>query len=123
MVVRDASGIIQATIKKGNLPDKDFDDAKKALIESSLELTGILKEDNRAPGGYEIQVSDLNIINFAEPFPIVKDKSPEFLLDQRHLWIRSQHLNSILKIRSTVVSVESVRCCGDFFKNAPCVFS
>ena len=103
MVIRDASGIIQATIKKGNLPDKNFEDAKKALIESSLEITGTLKEDNRAPGGCEIQVTDINIINFAEPFPIVKDKSPEFLLDQRHLWIRSQHLNSILKIRSTVV--------------------
>ena len=103
MVVRDASGILQATIKKGNLPDEDFNDAKKALIESSLELEGIVKEDKRAPGGYELQVSDLKIINFAEKFPIVKDQSPEFLLDQRHLWIRSQHLNSILKVRSTVV--------------------
>jgi asparaginyl-tRNA synthetase len=103
MVVRDASGILQATIKKGNLPDKDFDDAKKALIESSLEIEGVVKEDKRAPGGYELKVSGLNIINFAEPFPIVKDQSPEFLLDQRHLWIRSQHLNSILKVRSTVV--------------------
>ncbi len=103
MVVRNASGILQATIKKGNLPDKDFNDAKKALIESSLELGGIVKEDKRAPGGYELQVSSLNIINFAEVFPIVKDQSPEFLLDQRHLWIRSQHLNSILKVRSTVV--------------------
>jgi asparaginyl-tRNA synthetase len=103
MVVRDSSGILQATIKKGNLPDKDFNDAKKALIESSLELEGIIKEDKRAPGGYELKVTGLNILNFAETFPIVKDQSPEFLLDQRHLWIRSQHLNSILKIRSTVV--------------------
>jgi len=103
MVIRDSSGILQATIKKGNLPNNQFNDAKKALIESSLELEGIIKEDKRAPGGYELQVSDLNIINFAEPFPIVKDQSPEFLLDQRHLWIRSQHLNSILKVRSTIV--------------------
>ena len=103
MVVRDSSGILQATIKKGKVPDKEFNDAKKALIESSLELEGIIKEDKRAPEGYEIQVSNLNIINFAEPFPIVKDQSPEFLLDQRHIWIRSQHLNSILKIRSTIV--------------------
>jgi asparaginyl-tRNA synthetase len=103
MVVRDAGGILQATIKKGNLPEKEFDDAKKALIESSLELEGTVKEDKRAPGGYELKVSNINIINFAEPFPIVKDQSPEFLLDQRHLWIRSQYMNSILKIRSTVV--------------------
>jgi len=102
-VVRDSSGILQATIKKGNLPDNEFDDAKKALIESSLEITGVVKEDKRAPGGYELKVTGLKIINFAEPFPIVKDQSPEFLLDQRHLWIRSQKLNAMLKIRSTIV--------------------
>ena len=102
-IIRDATGIIQATIKKGNLPDNEFEDGKKALIESSLEIQGKVKKDNRAPGGYEIQVTGVNIVNFAEPFPIVKDQSPEFLLDQRHLWIRSQHLSSVLKIRSTVV--------------------
>ena len=101
-VIRDSTGILQATIKKDNLLYDKFEDAKKALIESSLEITGIVKEDKRAPGGYELQVTDLDIINFAEPFPIVKDQSPEFLLDQRHLWIRSQHLSSILKIRSTI---------------------
>jgi len=73
------------------------------LIESSIELRGIVKEDKRAPEGYELQVKGFNVVNFAEPFPIVKDQSPEFLLDQRHLWIRSQKLTSILKIRSTVV--------------------
>ncbi len=102
-VIRDSSGILQATIIKGNVDEKKFNDAKKALIESSLELKGTVKEDKRAPGGYELKVTDLNFINFAEPFPIVKDQSPEFLLDQRHLWIRSQKLNSILKVRSTIV--------------------
>ena len=103
ITMRDATGILQATVKKGNLPDSEFEDGKKALIESSIELTGIAKEDKRAPGGYELQVTNLNVINFAEPFPIVKDQSPEFLLDQRHLWLRSRKLASILKIRSTVV--------------------
>lgn len=102
-VIRDVTGTIQATVKKGNLPDNEFEDAKKALIESSVELKGIVKEDKRAPEGYELQVKGFNVVNFAEPFPIVKDQSPEFLLDQRHLWIRSQKLTSILKIRSTVV--------------------
>ncbi|KYK28704.1 hypothetical protein AYK20_06715 [Thermoplasmatales archaeon SG8-52-1] len=102
-IIRDVTGTLQVTIKKGNLPDKEFEDAKKALIESSLEIKGLVKEDKRAPGGFELQVSNVNIINFAEPFPIVKDQSPEFLLDQRHLWIRSQNLSSILKIRSTIV--------------------
>jgi len=103
MTLRDATGILQATVKKGNLPDKEFEDAKKALIESSLELSGIVKKDKRAPGGYELQVNNLNVINFAEPFPIVKDQSPEFLLDKRHLWLRSRKLTSVLKVRSTIV--------------------
>ena len=103
MIVRDSSGILQATIKKGNLPDSQFEDAKNALIESSVELTGIIREDKRAPGGFELQVINLNVVNFADVFPIVKDQSQEFLLDQRHLWIRSRKMTSILKIRSTVV--------------------
>jgi len=102
-VIRDSSGILQATFKKGNLPDSEFDDAKKALIESSLKVTGVVKKDERAPGGFELQVNNVSFVNFAEPFPIVKDQSPEFLLDQRHLWLRSQKLSSILKIRSTIV--------------------
>ena len=102
-VLRDVTGTLQVTVKKGNLPDSEFDDTKKALIESSVELTGEVKEDSRAPGGFELKVTNANFINLAEPFPITKDQSPEFLLDQRHLWIRSQQLASILKIRSTVV--------------------
>ena len=102
-VIRDVTGIIQATVKKGNLPDNEFEDAKKTLIESSVELKGIVKKDKRAPDGYELQITNFKTIHFAEPFPIVKDQSPEFLLDQRHLWLRSQKLTSVFKIRSTVV--------------------
>ncbi len=103
MTLRDVTGVLQATVKRGNLPDSQFEDAVKALIESSVQITGTVKEDKRAPGGYELQVTDLTIVNFAEPFPITKDQSPELLLDQRHLWIRSRKLTSILKVRSTVV--------------------
>lgn len=103
MTLRDVTGILQATVKRGNLPDPQFEDAVRALIESSVQITGVVKEDKRAPGGVELQVTDLSVVNFAEPFPITKDQSPEFLLDQRHLWIRSRKLTSILKIRSTVV--------------------
>jgi asparaginyl-tRNA synthetase len=103
MTLRDVTGVLQATVKKGNLPDTAFEDAVKALIESSVQIAGTVKEDTRAPGGYELQVTNLSVVNFAEPFPITKDQSPELLLDQRHLWIRSRKLTSILKIRSTVV--------------------
>ncbi|MFH1101193.1 MAG: asparagine--tRNA ligase [Methanobacteriota archaeon] len=103
IVLRDVTGILQATVKKGNLPDAGFKDAEKALIESSVQVEGTVKEDKRAPGGYELLVTGFHVVQFADPFPIVKDQSPEFLLDQRHLWIRSQKLSSVLKIRSTVV--------------------
>lgn len=103
MTLRDVTGVLQATVKRGNLPDSEFEDAVKALIESSVQVAGTVKEDKRAPGGYELQVTNLKVLNFAEPFPITKDQSPEFLLDQRHLWIRSRKLTSILKVRSTVV--------------------
>ncbi len=62
MVIRDATSILQATIKKANLFDSEFFYGKKVLIESSLELKGIVKEDKCAPGGYEFQVTGLNII-------------------------------------------------------------
>jgi len=103
IVIRDVTGTMQATVKKGNLPDDEFEDAKKTLIESSVELKGLVKKDKRAPDGYELQITNFKVIHFAEPFPIVKDQSPEFLLDQRHLWLRSQKLTSVFKIRSTVV--------------------
>ena len=101
--IRDASDVIQATVKRGNLSDDEFEDAKKALIESSVEIEGNVAKDDRAPGGFEIKVTKFSVVDFAEVFPITKDQSPEFLLDQRHLWLRSQKLSSILKIRSTVV--------------------
>ncbi len=103
IIIRDSSDILQTTVKRGNLSDKEFEDAKKALIESSVEIQGNVKKDDRAPGGFELKVTNFNVVDFAEVFPITKDQSPEFLLDQRHLWLRSQHLSSILKIRSTVV--------------------
>ena len=120
-VLRDATGTVQATVKKGNLPDPEFKDAEKALLESSVEVKGTVKEDKRAPGGYELLVTGFHVVHFAEPFPITKDQSPEFLLDQRHLWIRSQKLSSILKIRSTVVGAihQFFRSHGFFEFDAP----
>lgn len=121
LTVRDVSGILQATIKKDSVSDNEFDDAKKALIESSIQMTGMVQRDTRAPGGYEVKVSQVTIIHFAEVFPIVKDQSPEFLLDQRHLWLRSRKLTSILKIRSTVIGAihEFFRGLGFYEFNAP----
>ena len=102
LVIRDSTNIIQAVIKQDRVSKKAWDDSNKVLIESSLEIEGDIKEDKRAPTGYEIQVSKLNVIQFAEVFPIKKDQSPELLLDNRHLWLRSRKMTSVLKIRSTI---------------------
>ncbi|NHJ25571.1 MAG: asparagine--tRNA ligase [Candidatus Lokiarchaeota archaeon] len=102
IVLRDESDIIQCVISKAKTP-KIFEKAEQLTIESSVKITGNLKKDERAPTGYEISVTDLEIIQIAEPFPITEHQSPELLYDNRHLWIRSRHLTAILKIRHTVV--------------------
>ena len=100
VVLRDSSGTVQCIVKDTN---SIFQEALKTTMESSVELTGTVKEDKRAPGGYEIQVSDFQIVGLAERFPITQDQSTEFLLDVRHLWIRSKNLTTIAKIKSTVL--------------------
>jgi len=98
-LIRDDSGVIQTAIK----PDsKYWDEAQKLTIESSVKIWGVVKKDERAPGGYEIQIEKLEIVGLAERFPITKDKSEEFLRDVRHLWIRSRKMTLILKVRSAV---------------------
>jgi asparaginyl-tRNA synthetase len=103
-VVRDSTGVIQATIKKDKVDEKGWKDSSEAYVESSVIVTGTIKKDERAPGGYELQVTGFETVSRGEPFPIAKDLSEEFLLDVRHLWIRSQKLTKILQIRSTMVS-------------------
>src|SRR3989344_3479120 len=99
LVVRDSSEIVQCIVKKDN---GAWNDANKLLIESSVEIEGEIREDKRAPTGYEIDVEKLNVIHFAEKYPITKDQSIEHLADMRHLWLRSRKMTSILKIRSTI---------------------
>lgn len=103
VVLRDDTDILQCVIEKEKVSQKVWSDANKLLIESSIELNGVIKKDKRAPTGYEVHVSDLNIIQVAERFPIAKDQSPEFLLDNRHLWLRSRKMVAVMKIRSTII--------------------
>ncbi len=100
--IRDASGIIQVTVPKNDVPEPQFEDAKKALVESSVVIHGVVSEDERAPDGLEILATDFEVVNFAEKYPITKDQSEEWLREQRHLWIRSRKISTILKIRSAV---------------------
>ncbi len=100
LIFRDATGIIQCTVKKGS---KQWDDAEKVTIESSVTLSGTVRQDKRAPGGFELSADSLQIIGLAEIFPISKDKSEDFLRDVRHLWLRSRKMNLIMRIRSEVL--------------------
>ncbi len=102
IVLRDSTNIIQCVIKKEAVGDKKFEIADKIQIEASMEITGTIKEDKRAPTGYELQVKDFAVIGSSDSFPINKDQSSEFLADNKHLSIRSRRNTAILKIRSTV---------------------
>lgn len=100
LVIRDSTGVIQCTIKKAN---PSWSEAERLTIESSLTLEGIVKQDKRAPGGYEITADNITIIGLAEVFPISKDKSEEFIRDMRHLWLRSRKMNLVMKVRAKVL--------------------
>ncbi|HYT00153.1 MAG TPA: asparagine--tRNA ligase [Thermoplasmata archaeon] len=101
VVLRDSTGILQATIAKDAVPAKAFAAAEKALIESAVVVRGTVVADKRAPGGYEVRATDFEVVHFAEKFPIQEDPSDEFLLDMRHLWVRSQRMTTIFRIRHT----------------------
>ncbi len=120
IVLRDESDIIQCVFSKVKNPEI-FEKAEKLTIESSVRVTGNLKKDERAPTGYEVSVSDLEIVQISEPFPITEHQSPELLYDNRHLWLRSRKLNAILKIRHTVVGAihEFFRSNGYYEFDAP----
>jgi asparaginyl-tRNA synthetase len=102
-VLRDVSGIIQTTVKKGAVTDKEFDDAQKAGIESSVMIEGEVAEDKRAPGGYEIRATKFQVFGFSEAFPITEYQSTELLLDLRHLWIRSREQTAIAKVKASLL--------------------
>lgn len=102
IILRDSSNTIQCVVKKEAVPEAVWKAAEDARIEASIEVHGTIKLDTRAPTGFEVTVRDLKVIGPSHEFPITKDQSPEFLLDQRHLWLRSQKLTAVMKIRSTV---------------------
>src|SRR2546425_1870130 len=101
VVVRAATGIVQVAISRDAVSAEAFAAAVKALIESAVIVRGKVFADKRAPGGFEIHADDFQVVHFAEKFPIQEDPSEEFLLDVRHLWVRSQRMTTIFRIRHT----------------------
>jgi len=102
-VVRDVTGIMQVTVKKGGVPHEDFDAALKAGIESSVVVEGEVAEDKRAPGGYELRATSFKVVGFAEAFPITEYQSTELLLDLRHLWIRSREQTAVARVKAALL--------------------
>ena len=103
--LRDGTGIAQCVLFKGSVPEALFEAVGKAGQESSLILTGEVKAEPRAPGGYEIGVSDGRVLQSVEGFPITpKEHGPDFLMNHRHLWLRSKRQWAIMRIRDAVIT-------------------
>ncbi len=107
MQVRDGTGIAQCVVFKKEISEEQFEAAKALPQESSLIIHGTVRQDERSPGlpgGYEIGVSSLEVIHEAEEYPITpKEHGVEFLMDQRHLWLRSSRQWAIVRIRATII--------------------
>ncbi|KPK64182.1 asparagine--tRNA ligase [candidate division WOR_3 bacterium SM23_42] len=113
VLIRDGTGIVQSVVAKGDNDDKTFDAADRISQESSIILRGTVRKDERAPGGYEIVATDIEVLQLAQDYPITpKEHSIEYLLPLRHLWLRSKKQNAILRIRH-----ELIKACRDFFDN------
>ncbi|MGD9850546.1 MAG: asparagine--tRNA ligase [Nitrospirales bacterium] len=111
MTVRDGTGDLQVIVSKGAVGEEQFALCGQLTQESSLIVTGLVRKDARAPGGYELDASELEVIQIAEPFPIQpKEHGVGFLMDHRHLWLRSNRQHAILRIRH-----EIIRTCRNFF--------
>jgi len=104
ILLRDGTGIIQCIAEKSYLGDELFDLASSLTQESSLAIKGTVKEDSRAPGGYEVNVTGIETIQVADGYPITpKSHGMPFLMDHRHLWLRSSRQHAILKIRAGLI--------------------
>lgn len=111
LILRDGTGDIQAVVSKAAVGDEQFAKSAQLTQESSVIVRGTVKAESRAIGGYELQVTQIEPVQIAETFPIQpKDHGVGFLMEHRHLWLRSTHQHAILRIRH-----EIVRACRNFF--------
>lgn len=102
--VRDGSGFIQAVMSRAQVGDETFVTADHLSQESAIIVHGTPRADARAPGGYELDVTGLEVVSPATDFPITpKEHGVDFLMDRRHLWIRSQRQSAVLRIRHEVI--------------------
>jgi asparaginyl-tRNA synthetase len=125
VTLRDGSGAVQCTVKLGVADEGSLEQAKEALIESSVSmLEGEVAADERAPGGFEVKVTNFVLHQKAEDFPLRGDQGTEFELDNRHLWLRSTHMSAILRIKSRLLhAVREFYAAEDFTEVDPSVIT
>jgi len=113
-IFRDGSGVIQGVLTKNQVSPETFDTVKNLTLESSVVVTGKVRADKRAPGGYEMDVSDVKVVQKVpedDPFPIsLKEHGVDFLMEHRHLWVRTPRQAAILRVRA-----EIIRAARNFF--------
>ncbi|WP_159884061.1 asparagine--tRNA ligase [Paenibacillus puerhi] len=102
--LRDGSGYIQGVIVKSEVSEQVWEDAAKLTQESSLYVTGVVREDTRSKDGFELSVTDVQLIQLATDYPITpKEHGVDYLMDHRHLWIRTPRQRAILAVRSHII--------------------
>ena len=111
ILLRDGTGVVQCVVFKGNVNEETFEAGKSLTQESSVISTGKVKAEERAPGGFEIDVTGLQAVQIAKDYPITpKEHGDAFLIEHRHLWLRSSRQNAIMRVRAAVI--KAIR---DFF--------
>jgi asparaginyl-tRNA synthetase len=103
LIVRDGTGYLQAVVARADVAPSVWDTAERATQECSLTVTGTVREEKRAPGGYEMAASSVEILGPSENYPITpKDHGVDFLMGLRHLWMRSSQQHAVLRVRSEI---------------------
>jgi len=104
LVLRDGTGMMQGVLFKGECAPEAFEDFERLTQESSVEVTGKLRKEPRSPGGFELGVQSLKVVQVAESYPISpKEHGVEFLMEHRHLWVRSAKQWAALRVRSEIM--------------------
>lgn len=110
LIIRDGTGSIQGVVSKSGVTPEVFEQFDKATQESALEVRGKVRADKRAPSGFELDIIGYRIISIADEYPITpKEHGTAFLMEKRHLWLRSSRQHAILRVRD-----EIIRACRDF---------
>jgi asparaginyl-tRNA synthetase len=111
LIVRDGSGYLQAVVPRADVPPETWEAAERAAQEASIRVTGTVREDKRAPGGFEMTASAVELLGPSENYPISpKEHGVDFLMNLRHLWMRSSQQHAVLRVRS-----ELEQAIADFF--------